>query len=89
MTELLYLKLNNGDTYKIDGFHDINVFMNVIDEFLTHNRVSNNYTNHFFKCFVDDGNSLAFNALDIRSIYVKRDENSKDRIIEQEPPEVD
>lgn len=78
MPGVLYLKLNSGDTYKIDDFNDLDLFISVIDEFLINNRSSKNYTNNLFRLFVDNGNSLAFNALEICSIYVKRDYNIKE-----------
>ncbi|QZY88642.1 hypothetical protein [Exiguobacterium acetylicum] len=69
---VIYLKLNSGDTYKIDDFTDVDLFLGVIDEFLIHNRSSKNYTNNLFRTTVDDGNILVFNALEICSVYVKR-----------------
>lgn len=70
---LLYLKLNNGDKYKVDEFTDIDVFINVIDEFLINNKTSKNYTNNLFRLLVNDGHILAFNALEISSVYVVTD----------------
>lgn len=67
---VLYLKLTNGDKYKVDEFTDIDVFINVMDEFLIHNKTSKNYTNNFFRLLVNDGNILAFNVLEISSVYV-------------------
>jgi len=60
----------NGDKYKIDEFTDIDILINVIDEFLIHNKTSKNYTNNFFRLLVNDGNILAFNALEISSVYI-------------------
>lgn len=71
MENALYLKLKTGEQYKVDNFTDLNVFLEVIDEFIKFNHMTDNYMNDFFKLSVDDGNTLAFNVLEIRTVYQK------------------
>ncbi|WP_214691592.1 MULTISPECIES: hypothetical protein [unclassified Exiguobacterium] len=71
MESTLYLKLKTGEQYKVDNFTDLNVFLEVIDEFIKFNHMTDNYMNDFFKLSVDDGNALAFNVLEIRTVYQK------------------